>query len=223
MPKSESSDTPIVPIKPVSIYKGRTNATTRPGTRDVEALEVVRKDVADAMNSKNLAFLFGSGCSSERVDGNEVGIPTMGPMAASFLKSDKVPDEVRQQLQDVLGIDITAESFAGNLERLMEVLYGYRFALEQSHRSELVDILPVINEVIEGVKRHVLEVCLQGQTSDPNGTVLSTYERFYRRLAQRDRALPRPWIFTTNYDLFNEIAMDRLGVPYINGFQGSID
>ena len=23
--------------------------------------------------------------------------------------------------------------------------------------------------------------------------------------------LPRPWVFTTNYDLFNERAMDRLG------------
>ena len=33
-------------------------------------------------------------------------------------------------------------------------------------------------------------------------TVLSTYEAFYRKLVYRDRVLPRPWVFTTNYDLY---------------------
>jgi hypothetical protein len=30
-------------------------------------------------------------------------------------------------------------------------------------------------------------------------------------------------VFTTNYDLFNETAMDRLGLPYANGFSGVIE
>jgi len=30
-------------------------------------------------------------------------------------------------------------------------------------------------------------------------------------------------VFTTNYDLFNERAMDRLGLPYANGFSGVVE
>ena len=33
----------------------------------------------------------------------------------------------------------------------------------------------------------------------------------------------RPWVFTTNYDLFSERAMDRLGLPYANGFSGVVE
>lgn len=35
--------------------------------------------------------------------------------------------------------------------------------------------------------------------------------------------MPRPWVFTTNYDLLNETAMDRLGVPFFNGFSGVVE
>jgi hypothetical protein len=49
------------------------------------------------------------------------------------------------------------------------------------------------------------------------------YIAFYQKLVFRDRALPRPWVFTTNYDLFNETAMDRRGIPYCNGFSGTVE
>jgi SIR2-like domain len=49
------------------------------------------------------------------------------------------------------------------------------------------------------------------------------YQTFYRKLVYRDRTLPRPWVFTTNYDLLSEIALDRLGMPYCNGFSGTIE
>lgn len=35
--------------------------------------------------------------------------------------------------------------------------------------------------------------------------------------------LPRPSIFTTNYDLVVERALDQLGYPYIDGFSGTVD
>jgi hypothetical protein len=48
-----------------------------------ETIAPLRKDIADAMNSKHLSFLLGSGASSARTeDGKELGIPTMAPMAA---------------------------------------------------------------------------------------------------------------------------------------------
>ncbi len=35
--------------------------------------------------------------------------------------------------------------------------------------------------------------------------------------------LPRPRVFTTNYDLVIERALDELGYPYIDGFSGTVD
>jgi hypothetical protein len=213
----------------VSLYKGASNVLLHAALKtEFSALGTVRKELADSMNSKNLAFLFGSGCSS-MVDlfGNELGIPTMGPMAREFIQEKKgsraISKSDRTVLKNSLGIDLDAPEFAVNLESLMEVLHGYRFVLQHSKRKELVEVLPIVDQSIGAVKSYILDVCIRGQKVDPKHSVMSIYERFYRRLTQRDRSLPRPWIFTTNYDLFNEIAMDRLGIPYINGFQGSVE
>jgi len=56
--------------------------------------------------------------------------------------------------------------------------------------------------------------------SDP----FRAHRLFLSRLARNRRAnLPRPRIFTTNYDLAIEHALDQLGYPYIDGFSGTVD
>lgn len=44
-----------------------------------------------------------------------------------------------------------------------------------------------------------------------------------RMVRSRRSNLPRPSIFTTNYDLVIERALDELGYPYIDGFSGTVD
>lgn len=56
-----------------------------------ESASTVRGQLANAMNARNVAFLLGSGCSSYFLDDQQVGIPTMAPMAKTFL--DEVDDE----------------------------------------------------------------------------------------------------------------------------------
>ena len=51
---------------------------------------------------------------------------------------------------------------------------------------------------------------------------LSFTNLFIKGLFFRDRTQPRPWVFTTNYDLLNEHAMDSLGIHYSNGFMGGL-
>jgi len=48
------------------------------------------------------------------------------------------------------------------------------------------------------------------------------YKTFYKKLLTRNSTLPRLNIFTTNYDLYSERAMDSLGIHYANGFTGGI-
>ncbi|MEA5163530.1 SIR2 family protein [Cereibacter johrii] len=200
--------------------------------------DVVRKAVSEALNAKNVAFLLGAGCSSyyaKEVDilGDEkwleVGIPTMAPLAAEFTKA-RVADEARfptaaerKVLTDDIGIDIGDEEYSRNLERLMELLFSLRFSLSRSTLAKAKDNLKVVNSIIEKVHAFLWDKCTNGAFARGNRTVGALYETFYRKLVLRDRSLPRPWIFTTNYDLFNETAMDRLGLPYANGFSGVVE
>lgn len=52
---------------------------------------------------------------------------------------------------------------------------------------------------------------------------LSDQRELFRRLLLRSTTLPRAKIFTTNYDLVLETALDSLGVMYFDGFLGTIN
>ena len=215
----------------------------------------VRENLHDALNAKNLAFLFGSGCSSVVHGGTQQGIPTMGPLAAEFLNvpprsddaavanavtaADMIPplststrpkgdfvrpsEEERRVLLQTLGFDLASAEFANNLERLMEALYSFQFVLRRSSSDVLKPAAKVVDSLIKKVTKFVTVRCSSGAFSEGDDTLVRLYQSFYRKLSYRDRTLPRPWVFTTNYDLFSETAMDRLGMPYCNGFSGTVE
>src|ERR1700682_5843655 len=121
-----------------------------------------------------------------------------------------------------LGINLE-KVYNRNLERLMEVLFGQRFVLRLSDKASHWPQLDLVNCIIEKVQAFLWSRVNFGAFSEGDTTVCDLYERFYKKLVLRDRSLPRPWVFTTNYDVFNETAMDRLGIPYANGFTGFIE
>lgn len=121
-----------------------------------------------------------------------------------------------------LGVDLEGE-YSLNLERLMEVLFSQRFVLRQSNNSSHWPQLDLVTGIIAKTQTFLWSRLTDGAFSRGNTEVRDLYERFYRKLVLRDRSLPRPWIFTTNYDVFNEMAMDRLGIPYANGFTGVVE
>ncbi|MES2341633.1 MAG: SIR2 family protein [Pseudomonadota bacterium] len=120
------------------------------------------------------------------------------------------------------GIDLEGD-YIRNLERLMEVLYAHRFVLERNTNSTCWDDRAVVAGMIEKVQTFLWTKVTAGLFSQGDTAVRDLYEQFYKKLVLRDRSLPRPWVFTTNYDVFNETAMDRLGIPYANGFTGVIE
>ena len=191
--------------------------------------EKVRQGLGESLNARNVAFLLGAGCSSSRVGGQEVGVPTIVPLAKEFTKTREIDDpsfptvEERDLLLKKYGVDISAEEYCRNLERLMELLFSLRFALHRSSLESAKAQLEIVNSVIKKVQKFLWTKCTRGAFADGDNTVMVLYESFYRKLVLRDRSLPRPWVFTTNYDLFNETAMDRLGLPYANGFSGVIE
>ena len=216
-----------------SFFKGGTDVVAPKDKEDFDwekSAAKVREQLSDALNARNISFLLGSGCSSFLNDGQQVGIPTMKPMAQAFLAQVGADDASayltqaeRDQLQNGLGINIESHEYQENLERLMEVLFSAQLALKDASAAPLQLLKTAVNSAVEKVKKHVLKSCSEGAFSNGDGTVATLYQTFYQKLIFRDRALPRPWVFTTNYDLFNEVAMDRLGIPYCNGFSGAIE
>lgn len=200
--------------------------------------DVVRSALSESLNARNVAFLLGAGCSSyyikeqdvlDEAVWREVGIPTMAPLAKEFTKARAADDArfptdgERDVLINEFGIDIGDGEYSRNLERLMELLFSLRFSLSRSALAKSEDNLRVVNSIVQKVQAFLWEKCTNGAFANGDGTVGTLYETFYRKLVLRDRSLPRPWVFTTNYDLFNETAMDRLGLPYANGFSGVVE
>jgi hypothetical protein len=191
--------------------------------------QLVRGEIGDALNAQHVSFLFGSGCSSHCREGVELGVPTMGPMAAEYRREQDDPlstfalsPNQQAALRAKTGLDLRSERYGGNLEHLLEVLYSLRFVHQNAPDSPDGEALALIDAAINTVTSFVFQKCTNGKFVNDD-TVLRTYEGFYRKLVYRDRALEPPWVFTTNYDLFNETAMDRIGMPYFNGFSGVVE
>lgn len=190
----------------------------------------VRESLHDALNARNLSFLLGSGCSSLVVDGKQLGIDTMAPLAKEFLQAKEERDDEqcpnkaeREALSDQLGFDLSDGEFESNLERLLEFLYSYQFVLQRSAKPEIAKAKDAVASIINKATAFVTRKCTDTPFSKGDTSVIDLYQTFYRRLIYRDRMLPRPWVFTTNYDRLSEIALDRLGMPYCNGFSGTVE
>ena len=199
-----------------------------------ERAEIIRRDLAEVFGSKNLSFLIGSGCSSYMQDGQELGIPTMAPLAKEFQEtlqalssppgaSSYITPAQKDALKEKLGIDLEHQDFIENLERLMEVLITAHQFCKTSAKPNFQDALTIVEAAIASVKKFILQKCTEGQFAQGDETVVTLYSHFYQSLATRSRGLAPSWVFTTNYDLFNERAMDRSSIPYSNGFSGTVE
>lgn len=190
---------------------------------------LIRSQMEEAFSVRNLSFLLGAGASSYMQQGVQVGIPTMLPLARQFLDKANIGKVGFPSLEDwtllkeTYGIDLDNQAFTSNLEHLMEVLFATRFVLQATSANMQEGPAKAVSTVAQQVSAFLLDKCTNGEFARGNETVISLYQRFYRKLMLRERALPRPWVFTTNYDLFSEVAMDRLGMHYCNGFSGAIE
>ncbi len=210
-------------------YKGEDNLLL---TKDSEPLEdkvkIVKKEFSKLLESRNLSFLMGSGCSL-----GDNGIPTMIKLAAAFFEpeekilaamSDKLKELILSEDSKTLllsyKIKYNQEPFIKNLETFLGTLYSLRFYLEQiNDEVELGKIDKVINET----KHFILYQCLNKDNDGKDTEIQNNYKNFYRKLSLRDSNLPKPNVFTNNYDLYFEKAMDELGITYTNGFSGFIE
>lgn len=166
------------------------------------SLEALRNEVAQFLQIDNLSFLLGAGCSSNLIDERETGIPGMAAIYNGFFSEN--PDF------DIAGQKMNGR-FDKNLEKLIEALGSVQIS------NQIVEIDSKASEKTKLVRNYIRIRIILGLNSEE---VKSIYKDFYAKITQRTRKSPIS-VFTTNYDLFNEMALDELGFPYNNGFAGT--
>ncbi len=205
-------------------YKGCRDILSDKDEDGKDNSDLIKKEILKIFDVKNLSFLIGAGCSSfvkkneedPKKKGTQIGIPVMSVLATDFytiLSADE-----NTYVKDVLKIDISKEPFKSNLEKLLEVLYSQKFLLEQQGGE-----LTKVTTFIKKVTNFLLVRCKNEENNKAYPDVLELYKSFYRKLIYRDNNLSKTNIFTTNYDLYSESALDALGVLYCNGFSGFVD
>ncbi|WP_179019727.1 SIR2 family protein [Winogradskyella forsetii] len=190
-------------------------------------LNKIQDSFNKVLDGKNLSFLLGSGCSSyyienEQKQWEEIGIPTMAPLAKDFY-ANILTDDDRKWLKEQVKLDIDLSTFKSNLETFLGTLHSLIFFYETTNQNG-TDEFKKVKSIIDKARNFLLEQCLNEtkRTNEDDIELVNLYKMFYRKLLYRNANLPKPSIFTTNYDLYSEIALDSLGIHYVNGFSGGI-
>ncbi|WP_373484467.1 SIR2 family protein [Acetobacterium sp.] len=165
-------------------------------------ISFVKKELSQYLQIENLNFLIGSGCSSHLKDGQELAIPTMYSLYENFFKEN--PDFSIAEIK-------AEQTFEHNLEKMLDFMTATKMV------DERINIDSRINEKINTVKEFIRTSIIGGLGND---IVLNSYKSFYLKTIKKTRKAPIN-VFTTNYDLYNEKALDELGFFYNNGFTGT--
>ena len=180
--------------KNISYFKGKSETKI-----DVEYL---KNEMAQFLQLDNLNFMLGAGCSSHIVDGIERGIPGMTNLYKGFFEENPGFEIAGREAEPV---------FKGNLENMLETMG----AISVAEKVKSID--PDIEKKISIVQKYIRKRIIAGLHGEE---VLRFYHDFYMKTVARGRKNPIN-IFTTNYDLYNEQALDSLSFPYNNGFIGT--
>jgi len=202
-------------------------------------IEIVEEEQSEELETKD------NDTESQSKKGKtQIGIPVMAPMAKEFYDLEDFKDE-KDWLKTELKIDVTDSTFSTNLEMFLSTLHSLSFYHSKKSESDehkngdTVVEEPVsfkdksefqkIDSIILKARNFLLQKCLnenntKSDKEKPSNDLplIELYKQFYRKLLTRNPTLPRLNIFTTNYDLYSERAMDLLGIHYVNGFTGGI-
>ena len=223
----------------IYFYKGNQNILNSEENKNqsIESIKKIQEAFLKVLDNKNLSFLLGSGCSSyeikkktqdnntsedSNIEKEQIGIPVMAPMTQEFYKSSGFKEN-KKWLLSSLKIDVEDKNFKKNLEAFLSVLHSLSFYHSKINNEADKDAQK-INQVIKEARNFILEKCLNEKNikDKRDSELLEVYKTFYKKLLTRNSTLPRLNIFTTNYDLYSERAMDSLGIHYANGFTGGI-
>lgn len=179
------------------------------------------------LKNTNINFLLGAGTSFNKVD-KKIHFPLMWDLLEhirndknilDFYESLKTDVSIPKGIGDMLVRLYDEYLFASNanIEKFLSVLEG-------------VDLYIVDADFRRKVETQRSQICMlirdRIRTSDES-TVIDNYINFYNGLknVKEVNGLKNQIfnIFTTNYDMMNEMAMEKLNIHYYSGFEGIVN
>jgi SIR2-like protein len=172
---------------------------------------------------RNLTVLIGNGCSIP------LGAPVIHDTNRIKNELDNEPfclldNDAQDRARKLLDVLVPDTRVIG-VEPLLSVLSGFRANAEILNMPQSVGGVAVSADDAAALER-LLKKWIYGRCralNDVTDEGLRHHEELMRRILLRSTTLPRCKVFTTNYDLILERALDNLGVLYFDGFLGTLD
>lgn len=192
---------------------------------DDESGNPIISHLGQVLQVRHLSVLMGSGASFHlgspqiRNLGNDRIVELVEATGATL-------DEAEQRALKAVNPDDD-----GDLEALLTTLqsalgFGSATRAEAIHIAGCEHEIKVLRSLRLKLNRSLAEQCRLPRDGFPRSgrEPLAAHETFFSRLLRARRGdLPRPRVFTTNYDLVIERSLDALGVPYMDGFSGTVE
>ena len=172
---------------------------------------------------RNLSVLIGNGCSIP------LGSPVIGDVASltsEFAKTRYQLTDDARQVTALKTLEVLLPKVGKiGIEPLLTVLANIQANEQLLGHQTNIDDKPVpatdARSLEQLLKKWLFLKCKE--VSETDDAKLKFHEELLRRILLRSTTLPRANIFTLNYDLLIERALDNLGVLYFDGFLGTIN
>ena len=171
---------------------------------------------------RNLNVLVGNGASLP------LGAPRIGNVATIRSEFETAPYKLRDEKNQktALGVldKLLPKSGTLGVEPLLTVLANIQSLQEVLNEPVSIGKAAVSKSEAKDLEHLLKKWVFQKCRAHSEGMVdLKYHEELLRRILLRSTTLPRARLFTLNYDLLLERALDNLGVHYFDGFLGTIN
>ena len=213
-------------------FQGSQNILETENEFELQKKEIVQFINREVFNkNKNLNIFIGSGCSTP-------AIPLMGETMKKILNDDEYPsikDEFKTFLkvtdahlkifEQYLVSDLNdeeskiAESYNNfcDIEGFLTYL-NQKINVERDNYSK-----EKLEDIFNSAKKQFVTSIPRYLNSEYKGNVADIYMNFYNKIFEkRQYESSKLNIFTTNYDLFNEIALEHNSINYSTGFTNNL-
>ena len=174
------------------------------GTVRREMTIEAQTQITNWLTGDDTCFLLGAGCSVC------AGKPMIEELTESVLKgSDKKLEQHFKNLTTGTGRSATVEDLITYLVRYRQVLIT--LSNKKKHNISVEEI----DDWLYKVKNSIVSKIADNWESS------ECHERFLQRLCEQQSQRPPTDIFSLNYDTLLEASLDKLRIPYIDGFRGA--
>lgn len=179
--------------------------------------------LAAFLQVKNLSILIGAG-PSYPLGSPQIRAMTVsdieGMITAAGITADAESLGLVSQLVEREGGTIDLEGMLRTLGAALSLAGGS----DAIQFTEIATSAPTVLNTRHMLNRALAAACDLPKGVPPESDPLQAHRSFFRRLLRARRLdLPRVRVFTTNYDLLIEKALDQDGITYFDGFSGTVE